>query len=396
MILAETHIVDKSKELDELTFKCKNLYNKANYEIRQEFILNRKYLSKFDMHIIAKKWDEYKLMPARVSRGVLRTLDSAWLSFFSCIKKWKTNKELFLGRPNLPKYLPKQGRFFALFFDNAILKPNKNKIGIGLSSLNLRIQPKAIGKIIEVQVIPTKTNKYRIHIIYDYNEEKLKSNNDLYCSIDMGVNNFLAITSNKIGFQPTVVKGGPLKSMNQFYNKSKAEMQSQLPNGVKSSRRIDKLSFKHSLKINDLMHKASACIIKLCVNEKLNTIVIGYNEFWKQKINIGSKNNQNFVQIPFEKFVRMVEYKSKKYGLNFILNEESYTSKCSFLDLEKIERHENYSGNRISRGMFKSANGNKLNADVNGSYNILRKAIPNAFSNGIEGVAIHPKVMKVL
>ena len=390
MILVESHIVNKSKELDELTFKTKNLYNKANYIIRQEFINTGKYLSKFDMFSICKDMEEYKILPSRISRGVLRTLDGNWLSFFSCIKKWRDHKELFKAKPNLPKYLSKNSRFTAIFFDNAILRPNKNKLSIGLSSLKLRIPVKTKGKIIEIQIVPTKTNKFKINIVYDYKEEKLKPNNKQYCSVDLGLNNLMTVTSNKQGIIPLVVNGKPLKSINQYYNKTKAKYQSELPKEIHVSKRIQKLTFKRNNKINDYLHKSSDYIIKFCLNNELNTLIIGYNEFWKQEINIGKKNNQNFVNIPHYKLLQMLKYKCEKYGINFITHEESYTSKCSFLDDEIIGKHIEYLGKRIKRGLFRSAKEILINADVNGSYNIMKKAVPNAFANGIEGVAVHP------
>jgi len=395
MLLTETHIINSSKELNELTFKTKNLYNKANYIIRQEFISNGKYLSKFDMFTICKDLDEYKVLPVRISRGVLRTLDANWKSFFSVIKKWKKNKSLFKGKPNLPKYLPKNGKFTALFYENAILKETKKKKGIGLSSLNMRLNAQTKNKIVEIQVIPTKTKKYKINIIYDYEEEKLKKDNKNYCAIDLGVNNLMTITSNKRGVKPLIVNGRPLKSMNQYYNKKKADLQSKLPKNKKTSKKINKLTFKKNNKIKDYIHNATNAIIRYCLDNNINTIILGYNEFWKQNVNIGKRNNQNFVQIPFEKIRWYLEYKSQKYGLNFIINEESYTSKCSFLDLEEIKKQENYLGKRVNRGLFKSGNGILINSDVNGSYNIMRKAIPNTFINGIEGVIVHPNKLSL-
>jgi len=388
MLLVESHIIDKSIELDEITFKCKNLYNKANYIIRNEFISTGKYLSKFEMFTICKDIEEYKCLPVRIARGVLRTLDGNWKSFFSCIKKWRDNKQLFKAKPNLPKYLPKNGKFTALFYETAILKPKDGKIG--LSSLKLRIPVQTTGKLIEIQVVPTKTNKYKINIIYDYVEEKLKQNNKNYCSIDLGLGNLMTVTSNKSGIKPVVVNGKPLKSINQFYNKKKAEYQSVLPKDIKTSKRIEKLTFKRNCKVNDYIHKASDYVVKFCLNNNLNTLVVGYNELWKQEINIGKRNNQNFVQIPFYKIIQMLTYKCEKHGINFITHEESYTSKCSFLDNEEITKHETYKGKRIKRGLFKTSTGVLINADVNGSYNILKKAVPNAFVNGIEGVAVHP------
>lgn len=390
MLLVESHIINTTTELNELTFKCKNLYNKANYIIRNEFINNGNYISKFDMFTIAKDLEEYKALPVRIGRGVLRTLDANWKSFFSTIKRWKTNKELFKGKPNLPKYLPKDGKFTALFYETAILKETKKNKGIGLSSLKMRIPVKTKNKIIEVQVVPIKNDKFKINIIYDYKEETLKIDNKQYCGIDLGINNLMTVTSNKKGINPLVVNGKPLKSINQYYNKTKAKYQSELPKNIHTSKRIDKLTFKRNNKINDYLHKSTDYITKFCLENKLNTIVIGYNEFWKQKVNIGRVNNQKFVHIPFEKMLDMLKYKCQKYGINIVTNEESYTSKCSFLDNEIICKHDNYLGKRIKRGLYKTNNGKLINADVNGSYNIIRKVFPNAFNNGIEGVAVHP------
>lgn len=390
MILTESHIINATSELDELTFKCKNLYNKANYIIRNEFITNGNYISKFDMFTIAKDLDEYKVLPVRIGRGVLRTLDANWKSFFSCIKKWKTNKELFKGKPNLPKYLPKNGKFTALFYETAILKETKKNKGIGLSSLKMRLPVKTQNKIIEIQVVPIKNNKYKINVVYDYKENELKTDNNQYCGIDLGINNLMTVTSNKRGIQPLVINGKPLKSINQYYNKTKAKYQSELPKDVYSSKRIEKLTFKRNNKINDYLHKATDKIIQFCLENELNTLIVGYNEFWKQNINIGKVNNQKFVQIPFEKMVFMLKYKCDKYGINITTHEESYTSKCSFLDNEEIKKHDEYQGKRIKRGLFKSSDGKLINADVNGSYNIIRKVFPNVFANGIEGVAVHP------
>jgi len=342
------------------------------------------------MFTLAKELDEYKALPVRISRGVLRTLDGNWKGFFSAIKKWKTNKELFKGKPNLPKYLPKNGKFTALFYETAILKETKKKRGVGLSSLEMRLNVKTTNKIIEIQVVPIKDNKYKINIVYDYKEQVLKPDNKQYCGVDLGINNLMTVTSNKSGIQPLVINGRPLKSINQFYNKKKSEYQSKLPNNNKTSKRIEKLGFKRECKIHDYLHKATNKVIQFCLDNELNTIVVGYNEFWKQKVNIGKVNNQKFVQIPFEKMLFMLKYKCEMNGINITTHEESYTSKCSFLDNEEIKKHDEYLGKRIERGMFKSRYGKLINADVNGSYNIIKKVFPNAFVDGIEGVAVHP------
>jgi len=257
MLLTENHIIKSSKELYDITFKCKNLYNKANYLIRQEFINNGKYISKFDMFNDLKKDPDYMAMPARVSRGVLRTLDASWRGFFETIKDWKKNKSKYKGKPNLPNYLPKNGKFNAIFTDLAVLKPNKNKLGIGLSGLKLRINTKIeYKKIKEVNVKPLKSGKYSVNIIYEFKEPSRMVNNNNYCSIDLGLNNLMTLTSNKPGLKPVVVNGRPLKSINQFYNKQKSKYQSELPNGVKNSKKINKLTFKRELKIKDYLNKS--------------------------------------------------------------------------------------------------------------------------------------------
>jgi putative transposase len=343
---------------------------------------------------------EYKCMPVRVSRGVLRTLDGNWLSFFSCIKKWKSNKSLFKGKPNLPNYLSKTGRFTGIFPDLAVLQ-NKKLIERGvikLSGLKLEIPVQTKNKIVEVQVIPTKTNKFKINIIYDYKEKELKPNNKSYCSIDLGINNLMTVTSNKQGIQPFIVNGKPLKSINQYYNKTKAEYQSELHKEIYSSKRIQKLTFKRGLKINDYLHKSSKYIVDFCLRNEINTLILGYNEFWKSDVNMKKKDKQNFIQIPFEKLKFMLEFKCKKYGINFITNEESYTSQASFLNLDTIPTYikgnntDNvFSGYRKYRGLYK-IKGSKtcINSDVNGSYNIMRKVVPTVFINGIEGIAVYP------
>ena len=396
MILVETHITKNSKELDDLTFKCKNLYNKANYLIRQEFINNGKYIFKFDMFTLLKGDIDYlSIGNVRVARNVLRILDANWKSFFVTIKDWKYNKSKYKGKPNLPKYLNKKGKFNAIFTETSIARPHKNKIGIGFAKLKLRIETKIkYENIVEVNIKPLPTGKYKINIIYKYEEEKLKQNNNNYCSIDLGLNNLMTLTSNKPGLKPVLVNGRPLKSINQFYNKKKSNYQSELPKKVYKSKKINRLTQKRENKINDYLHKSSKFLIDWCLKNDLNTIILGYNEGWKTEINIGKKNNQNFVGIPFHKLVEMIEYKAKLSGLNLHKHEESYTSKCSFLDLEKIGIHENYVGKRIKRGLFISSKGKNINSDVNGSLNILRKAVPNIFVDGIEGIAVYPKRIK--
>jgi putative transposase len=224
------------------------------------------------------------------------------------------------------------------------------------------------------------------------NPENLDENK--IAGIDLGVRNLITM-GNNIGEKPIVVKGGICKSINQFYNKEMGRIQKIYESqGIKTGKKSKKLFDKRNRKIKDHLHKVSRFIVDYCSQNDIGTLVIGNNEDWKQNANIGKKNNQNFVQIPFSLLINQIKYKAEEKGINVILQEESHTSKCSFLDNEYIEHHEKYIGKRFKRGLFRSARGIIINADVQGAYNIIKKAIPKAFAkveaDGIEGVGLHP------
>jgi len=206
-----------------------------------------------------------------------------------------------------------------------------------------------------------------------------------------------AVTSNQKGFKPFLINGRPVKAVNNYYNKKKADLQSQLKGNKKTSKRIQRLSTKRGFKIDDYLHKSSRFIINQLVENNISTLVIGKNENWKQGISIGKANNQNFTSVPHARFIEMLTYKAERVGIKVIITEESYTSVASFLDGDFIPVHGSpealavkFSGRRVKRGLYKSKIGIKFNADINGSYNIIRKVVPDAFGNGIEGVVVHP------
>ena len=399
MNLVEKHIINETIELNELSFKCKNLYNRVLYIIRQDFINNGIKPNKYDLFSSCKNLPEYKNLNARVARGVIRTLIANWDSYFVALNSWFRQPTKFNGRPKLPKYLPKDGRFMSIFPDGAFSTKSLKNGFITLSKLKeLKIPYQHKNNdIIEIQVIPIKNKKYKINIVYYIEKLQPKPNNNRYAAIDLGLNNLMTITSNT-GLNPIIVNGRSLKSLNQYFNKKYAFLKSELKlkQDRFSSKNLDKLSFKRENKINDYLHKSSKYLIQYCIDNQINTIIIGYNKSWKQGIKLGNspltikKNNQNFVNIPFYKLVEMIKYKAEMVGLNVILNEESYTSVCSFLDLETINKHVVYMGERLKRGLFRSNKGILINADVNGSYNIMRKVVPNVFADGIEGVSVHP------
>jgi len=264
-----------------------------------------------------------------------------------------------------------------------------------LSGTNIKIETRKTN-IQQCRIVP-KLDSYVIEIVYNVGDVKEKEDNKKYCGVDIGLNNLATLSSNDREYKAKIINGRPLKSINQYYNKKLAYYKSILEkrNGKKSSNRTSRLTNKRNNKVNDYLHKASRYIVNDLVNSGINTIVIGNNKEWKQEINIGSKNNQNFVSIPHSTFIQKIEYKARLEGIRVIITEESYTSKCSFLDLEEMVKKEVYLGKRVKRGLFVSSKGVKINADLNGSYNIIRKVSSEAFADGIEGLAVNPFVYTI-
>ncbi len=407
MRLVEQHIIKKSnlmyKEIDEISFLSKNLYNRANYVVRQEFISTSKQkeegkvsnanwirYNQLQKQLQNKKDYDYSKLPAKVSQQVLKLLDKNWVSFFQSIRDWKKNTSKYLGKPSLPKYKHKtKGRGVLIYTIQAISKKELRSNIVRLSGTEIRIRTKQDSKAIQqVRVVP-KIGYYIIEIVYEKKEiiyENIDKNK--IAGIDLGLNNLLAVTSNQNKVNPLLINGRQLKSMNQYYNKKKAKLQSYV--GDKSSNRLEKLTTKRNRKIKDYLHKASRFVVNHFISNGIGVVVIGKNTQWKTETNMGKRNNQSFVSIPHARLIDMITYKLKLVGIDVIITEESYTSKCSFIDLEPIKKHENYLGKRVKRGLFISKNKIKINADCNGSGNIIRKEIPNAFSDGIEGVVVRP------
>ena len=393
MQLTERHIIKSTEhrftEIDELAFKSKNLYNVANYVIRQSFIYGWGYVNYNEMNRIMKSQEAYKALPAKVSQQILMILDKNWKSFFEAVKAYKADSSKFTGRPKLPKYKDKvKGRNILVYTIQAISsKQLKNGI-IKLSGTELLIKTKVNSdRICQVRLVP-KCDSYVIEVIYDEPESTV-SNNNFVASIDLGLDNLAALTSNQPGFTPLLINGRPLKSINQFYNKRKAQLQSQLKGSRKTSSRIQRLTRCRNQKVDNYLHNTSRMIVDILVAPQIGTLVIGKNAQWKTEINLGKQTNQNFVSIPHARLIEMLEYKAFLAGIKVIVQEESYTSRANFLGLDpipvygKTDKNPVFTGKRIKRGLYKTSVGQLINSDVNGSYNILRKAIPNAFSDGI-------------
>jgi IS605 OrfB family transposase len=337
---------------------------------------------------------DYTALPRKVSQQVLKQLDNNWKSFFQSIKEWKNNPSKFKKKPSLPKYKhKKKGRNILTYTIQSISKVQLKDGIVKLSQANIQIKTKQ-KNIKQARIVPLPCKTYKIEVVYEKEIEKKDVDKNKIASVDIGVDSLAAVTSNVKEFKPLIINGRPLKSINQYYNKRKAELLSKLmrqDENKRTSNKIEKLTLKRNNKIEDYMHKASRMLVDKLVELDIGTLIIGKNNGWKTGINIGDRNNQNFTLIPHDKFIKMLEYKCKLVGIDVILQDESHTSKCSLLDLEPIEHKDEYDGRRISRSLFKSKDGIIINADINGSGNIMRKAIPNCLmTNGIEGFVVSP------
>lgn len=381
MRLVEQHIIKSNSvyynELNELLHKCKNLYNKGLYVIRQHYFqykndntVKYKYLNYYSLEKQLKDANDvdYRSLPNPVAQQVLMMVDRNFKSFFNLLNK--KNRGEYSERIRIPRYLNKDGLFTAVFttlafsqkwIKNGIIKlPKQFKFTTRTNKTNIQ----------QLRFVP-KNGYIVLEVIYNKKEKPRSGNNGKYLGIDIGLNNLASCVSNTGSC--FIINGKPLKSINQYYNKRLAYLKSKLKDNKQVSKQIRLLTTKRNNKIKDYLHKASRMLINHVVSNGINTIVIGHNKCWKQEINIGSVNNQNFVSIPFNDFIHMISYKGELEGINVEITEESYTSKCSFLDNEIISKHSEYKGRRSKRGLFKSSTGKLINADINGAFNIIRK-----------------------
>ena len=380
MILTERHIIKQSNslynELDNLCFLSKNLYNSALYTVRQFYFTNKKYFNwiKINNQFVSEKQQDYYALPCKVSQQTLKMVDQNMKSFFNAIKA-KNSK------PKLPKYLDKiKGRFVVTYTNQAISKKALQNGYIELSKTNIKLKTN-VKNVKQVRIVP-RNNFIVVEILYEVRSKLHNNSKETYCGVDFGLNNL--ITCSFQNDSPLIMNGKPLKSINWHYNKEKSRLQSLLDNGKKTSKKIQNITLKRNNRINDYLHKTTKIFVNYLVSKKINNVVIGYNKEWKQGINIGRVNNQNFVQIPYYKLLNMLTYKCEIEGISVIVTEESYTSKCSFLDDEDICKHEEYVGKRIKRGLYKASDGRLINADVNGALNILKKVIGKFEYNSIK------------
>ena len=400
MNLTETHQIRPNHKLysicDELCFKSKNLYNAALFEFRQSY---------FDKEVDTLTWQnlnrifnqsnqfDYRELPSKVSNTVLKKLGNNISSFWSLVKKSDYNKKV-----RLPKYLHKtDGRFIVEFnkqtFSNK--RDEDNNLIICKSSLNLKI-PTKVENPQQIRIVP-KTGCYVIEVIYEIKENKPKQNQRV-ASIDLGLNNLATVVTND-GDNPILISGKKIKSINQYYNKMTSKQKSLLPNNIFTSKSLDRLWIKRNNKISYEIHKITKFLANYFDERDVSKVIIGNNSGWKNEINLGKRNNQNFVNIPYTKFINQLTYKCQLLGITVITREESYTSKASFLDYDEIPNYKDetkpkFSGRRIKRGLYRSST-RKINSDVNGAYNIMAKENPNYIISNREQLGFNPILIKL-
>ena len=375
------------RNLKYLSHIAKNLTNEAIYNIRQYYFNKKKYLSYNENYKILKNSENYKKLNSNMAQQVLKEVDGSFKSFFGLLKLAK-NGQYDNKKIKLPKYLAKDAFTtlvigFVRLKDGMLIIPYSNSFRKTHKEIAIKLPPILKGKKIkEIRIIPKQHSRYfEIQYIYEVEEVQRKLNKENVLGIDLGIDNLCTcVTNTGASF---IIDGRKLKSINQYYNKINAKLQS-----IKDKQKIERTTLrqkritrKRNNRINDYLSKAARTIVNYCLNNDIGKLVLGYNEDFQRKSNIGSINNQNFVNIPYGKLRDKLVYLCKLYGIEFKLQEESYTSKASFFDGDEIPIYDKensqeyiFSGKRIKRGLYQTSAGKFINADCNGALNILRKS----------------------
>ena len=397
MQLAETHIINRTspmfKECERVCFASKNIRNRSLYLIKEDWNERKSYDVLNNLYYVMRDEGCFRQLPCNVAQQTVRMVQKEWKSFFGLLKAKEEGRLPEGTEVNEPDYQSKKnGRYVARYTTRVISKKVFDKVHkIKLSQVDIEFFTKVedYSSIDCVSVVPEK-DRYKVVVNYTVPDVERLPSNRTYAGLDLGVKNLATVAVSKKGVVPFIISGGPLKSINQFYNKRLAQEKQRLheTTGHYSSHKTRSLTNKRNNRINDYMHKASRKIVDFLVRENITMLVIGKNSGWKQDSDMGAVNNQNFQMIPHSRFVNMLIYKCERCGITVKVVDEAHTSKCSFLDLEEVCHHDNYVGKRVKRGLFISKDGTAINADVNAAYNIIRKAVPKHFRKGIDGLVV--------
>lgn len=398
----ERHVINKNHPMysacDNLCFLAKNMYNLCNYTIRQEFFETKKVKKYGDLNKELKHTDAFMELGSNAAQMVTKALCKSWKSFLIAVKDYIIHPEKYFAKPKIPAYKKKDGRFICTL-TNVQTKVKDGYLYFAFKRMkkyNNLIRTKVTGHHLSTRIVP-KGGCYIIEIVYD-DEKQRKSELDRnrIASIDLGVNNFVTIVNN-IGESSIVINGKGIKSYNQYWNKKVSNLRSiaKTVNGSDWTKQMQNLTNKRYFKMEYFMHCASRWIVNYCVEHNIGTLIIGKNDGWKQKSDMSKIVNQSFTQIPYENFIQKLEYKCVEIGIVLVKTEEAYTSGTSFLD-DELPIKENYNkSRRVHRGLFKSNNGEYINADVNGAFQIMRKVFSNVKANEIVGTYSHPVIINL-
>lgn len=375
--------------LRELCRLAKNLTNQAIYNIRQYYFQEKQYLRYESNYHELKNSENYKLLNSNMAQQTLKDVDSMFKSFFALIKLAKQGKYSF-KHIRLPNYLPKNGYSsliiaqFSIKDDNILTIPYSRSFMCRYeTTVKVKIPKVLVGKKIkEIRIIPKFNARFfEIQYTYEIQEENIELNTNNALAIDLGVNNLCTCVTNT--GKSFIIDGKKLKSINQFFNKKNAKLQS-----IKDKQNIKRqtkqqylISNKRKNRVDDYINKTCRYIINYCLSNDIGTLVVGYNQSFQNKANLGKRNNQVFTQLPFGKLREKLEYLCKRYNINYILQEESYTSKASFFDNDELPVYNadnsqtyEFSGKRVKRGLYQTKDNYCFNADCNGALNILHKS----------------------
>ena len=376
------------KTIKELCHIAKNLANEAIYNVRQYYFSEGEFLKYEKNYTLLKNSPNYKALNSNMAQQILKEVDGSFKSFFGLLKLAKQGKYAFKDC-RLPHYLPKDGYTtlvigFVRLKGNKLMLPFSNGFKKTHKAVEITIPPILLDKKVkEIRIIPkAKARFFEIQYIYEAECVQRNLNTDNALALDLGINNLVTtVSSNGRSF---IIDGRKLKSINQWFNKENARLQSikdKQHYGKKSTNRQKAIARARNNKVNDYMNKAARKVIDYCIANDIGALVVGYNETFQQSSHIGKRNNQNFVNIPYGQLCSKLEYLCRLNGIIFVKQEESYTSKSSFWDRDDIPvynadnpREYQFSGKRVHRGQYKTASGKTINADVNGALNIMRKS----------------------
>ena len=374
--------------LKELSHIAKNLSNEAIYNVRQYYFNEGEYLNYEKNYALLKDSDNYKMLNSNMAQQILKEVDGSFKAFFGLLKLAKKGKYNFKDI-RLPHYLKKDGFTtlvigFVRIKDNVLTVPYSNVYKKKHNTISIEMPPILKDKKIkEIRIIP-KSNARFFEVQYTYEVKEIQSNlnQNKALAIDLGINNLCTCVTNT--GESFIIDGRRLKSINQWFNKRNAYLQSIKDKQnikVKYTKRQHSNLRDRNNKVNDYMNKVAHKIINYCLDNDIGNIVVGYNETFQKDANLGKRNNQAFLNIPYGKLREKLEYLCKLYDINFVKQEESYTSKASFFDQDIIPIYNDdnpkdyvFSGKRIKRGLYQTGTNKLINADINGALNILNKS----------------------